>query len=133
VPVAEAGVFDPEADRVRRANVEWGEVPKIARDDVATVALSEDRMRVTVAPGARPNGTLYVLFGADAPCGLRLEGGGMGRDVGMVSCDQTFNGAKLRLEPGTVIVPKDEVAEHLGVGDGDAEDLEALRALGYVE
>jgi hypothetical protein len=133
VPVAEAGLLDPEADRTRRANVEWGEVPRTTREQVAKVALSEDRLRVRVEPGAKPTGTIYVLFADPAPQALSIESGGLSRALGLDAGEQTFDGARLSFEAGTLIVPRDSMAEHMAAGAGDAEDMEALKALGYVE
>jgi arylsulfatase A-like enzyme len=133
VPVAEAGVIDPEADRQRRANLEWGETPKATPDQLAKVTLSEDGTRVRIEPGERPNGIVYVLFGAQVPTSLRLEADGMQRPLSSFRGEQTFNGTKLRFDSGTVIVPRDTEAARVAATEGDEEDLEALRALGYVE
>jgi len=75
VPIADAGVFNPEAARKRRANLEWGESPTVTAQEVASVVISDDRTRVTVKPGKKPRGTLYVLFGSQAPEGCILISG----------------------------------------------------------
>lgn len=133
VPVAEAGVLDPEADRTRRANLEWGETPKVVPADVATVNLSEDGLRVSITPGPKPRGTVYVLFGDEAPQTMRLEGDGTGRDMGMSTQTQVFEGNRLELTPGTVIVPRDSMAQRVMFQDEDEATMEALKALGYVQ
>ncbi len=133
VPVAEAGAFDPEADRTRRANIEWGETPKGVPADVADVQLSEDGLRVSIAPGPKPRGTLYVLFGEQTPSTLRLEGDGTSREIGVARQEQVFEGNKMSFRPGTIIVPHDSMAQRVLAQDEDDETMEALRALGYVE
>ncbi len=133
VPIAEAGVLDPEADRTRRANLEWGETPRATPDQVATVTLSEDGTRVRIEPGSKPSGTVYVLFGDQVPTGLRLEGEKVGRDLGVTAQDQVFEGNRLSLAPGTLIVPRDSMAQRVNAQDEDEATMEALRQLGYVE
>jgi arylsulfatase A-like enzyme len=132
-PVAEAGVLDPEADRNRRSNLEWGESPKAVPADIATVSLSEDRSRVRVVPGPKPRGTVYVLFGDEVPDGVTLEGEGTSRDVRMIAQNQDFEGNRLELVPGTIIVPKDSMAHRVMAKDADEATMEALKALGYVQ
>ncbi len=133
VPVAEAGVLDPEADRTRRANLEWGETPKSVPADVASISLSEDRMRVSLTPGPKARGTVYVLFGDESPDSMRLEGEGTGRDLTVTVQEQVFEGNKLTLSPGTVIVPKDSMAQRVMAADSDEATMEALKALGYIQ
>jgi len=132
-PIAEAGVLDPEADRTRRANLEWGETPKSVPADVAVVTLSDDKTRVSITPGPKPRGTLYVLFGDEAPTTMRLEGERTGRDIGVSAQVQVFEGNKLQITPGTVIVPHDSMAQRVMVQDEDEATMEALKALGYVQ
>ena len=133
VPVTEAGVLDPEADRLRRANLEWGETPKAVPADVAAVTLSEDGTRVSITPGPKPRGTLYVLFGEALPTTMRIEGEGTGREIGVSAQEQVFEGNKLQLTPGTVIVPRDSMAQRVMAQDEDEATMEALKALGYVQ
>ncbi len=133
VPVAEAGVLDPEANRSRRANLEWGEEPRATPDQVATVTLSADGTRVRVEPGSRASGTVYVLFGEDVPTTMRFEGDTTARDLSVVAQDQAFEGNHLSLVPGTLIVPKDSMAQRVNQKDEDDATIEALRELGYVE
>jgi arylsulfatase A-like enzyme len=132
VPVAEAGVLDPEADRTRRANLEWGESPKATPSEVATVTLSDDGTRVHVEPGA-VSGTLYVLFDEDTPEALTLTGDGVAREMGVAPQEHTFEGNKLGFEPGVIIVPRDSMAQRVMAGEDDEATMEALRALGYVQ
>jgi arylsulfatase A-like enzyme len=132
-PVAEAGVLDPEASSTRRANLEWGETPKAVPADVAEVSLSEDGTRVRITPGPKPRGTIYVLFGEQAPATMRLEGKGTAREVGVSQQTQVFEGNKLDLTPGTVIVPRDSMAQRVMATEEDEATMEALKALGYVE
>ncbi|MFH1466470.1 MAG: sulfatase [Pseudomonadota bacterium] len=133
VPVAEAGIIDPEADRTRRANIEWGESPRATPEQVATVSLSQDGTRVRIEPGERANGHIYVLFGEEEPRSMRLEADGMQRPLSSLQGEQTFNGTSMHFEPGIVIVPRDTMAARLAVTEEDEGELEALRALGYVE
>jgi arylsulfatase A-like enzyme len=122
-PLREVGVIDPEAASPRRANLEWGEIPPIRPDDVATLTLSADRTVLTITPGPAPTGTLYLL-GPDRLTRARTEDG---EAVGDGHRDRV-----LRIEAGTVIVPRDSEAARL-TALVDPESWDALRAMGYVE
>ncbi|MDP6932968.1 MAG: sulfatase [Myxococcota bacterium] len=141
-PVIEAGVVDPEAATTRRANLEWGQELRRTRDQVAVVTVSQDRRTVSVTPGKKGRGLVYVLgptTDSGATCSTKV--GKAQVSMG----EQTYPGVKLTIQAGTLIVPKDsevdqlarrsEVEQATAKGtDADASDnLEALRALGYVE
>ncbi len=133
VRVAAAGVFDPEAARKRRANLEWGESPAKLPSEVAEVTLSEEGTVITVQPGSKPRGDLYILFGDEAPAGGAVIVGDsrseLGADPGMVM----IGGYRMEFKPGAIIVPQDSMSDRVARTMADEESLEALRALGYVE
>lgn len=131
-PVREAGVFDPEAGRERRANLPWGEHVLHRPEEVATVTVSEDGRSVTIQPGEYPTGTIYVL-GPNSESRARIV---LSRSERPVTFGlQGLAGGVVRFKPGPVIVPKDsEAARLLGKqGSDDEAAIEALKELGYLE
>ena len=127
-----AVVMDPEACHTRRANIEWGDMPKYWPSDVGTVTV--DGGRVAFLPGEHGVGKLLILapnppismqVGSEEPL-LDPEPGRMLR----------IKGVTLRLEAGPVLIQTDSVAQRLGLPsdrEQDQDQLEALRALGYIE
>ena len=55
-------MLDPEALSAHRANLVWGEQPKVTSAQVGAVSLSEDKTRLTFTPGSEGTGTLWVMF-----------------------------------------------------------------------
>lgn len=139
-PVEGAGVIDPEAGTTTRANLEWGERPKVTPADVGRVRLSEDRRQVAWLPGPEARGqSLYITCRAACPPGEVSVGDAAVAPIapGPIPAQ----GGLLRFAPGTILVPELTEAEALlrlptGTSSGEAasaaEELEALEALGYV-
>ncbi len=138
VPAVLAGILDPEAVVEKRANVEWGEVPKRLPQDLGTVSLSADRRKLTLAPGPSPSGVAYVIFDAEqAPAGAAVRVGDTS-----VELDQGPRGLVWRdgdrsvlLDPGIVVVPPPTEADRMGIGpgaSGASDEIEMLCQLGYV-
>ncbi len=135
-PIDRAGVIDPEAAVQRRANLEWGELPATLPDDVAQVSLSDDHHSVTITPGPKPSGTVYLL-GPSAYADVQLVDEQSIRPL--QAGRQPVAHGNIVLKPGTVIVPLETEAAALAAwhtGDADdgasAEQIEVLQALGYV-
>lgn len=132
-PVQDAGVIDPEAGRTRRANLEFGEKPFSTPERVATVRVSEDRLTVHITPGPEPDGIIYVLGPTESSVATLVRGATvLPAEMG----SRGFAGGRLRLTAGAIIAPQDSEARRLGAHDGGSaghEDLEALRALGYIQ
>ena len=130
-PVIEAGVLDPEAARMRRANLEWGEKLQALPSEVATVTVQGNA--VTVTPGPKPTGTIYVLGPSrEARGGLEQNGA----TVPLAPSNRPMAGGHVRFQTGTLIIPRDSEAAHLGLDDTAGDDdasIEALRELGYME
>jgi arylsulfatase A-like enzyme len=124
--VQEAGVIDPEAGREVRANLEWGEVPKLLPKEVAEVSV-QGRV-VHVAPGATPSGTIYVLGpGPKAKGTVVAPTGSAPLRSGAVRAGDT----SLHATPGTLILVRDTEAQALAE-EQDPDAIDALKALGYV-
>jgi hypothetical protein len=132
-----ADVLDPESITSHPANQSWGETPKKLPEQVAVVTLSDDGQEVTISPGSSGTGTVYVLFDSPQDASeARLTRG----DRGLA-----FDGAKwsrgshsISFTPGTVVVPP--VGEAVRIrscelarsGTASADDMDLLKALGYV-
>ncbi len=126
-PVASAAVIDPEAERVPRANLEWGERPAVAIEDVAIIQLSADKRSVLVRPGTRASGH-RIQIGCVEACPAAMVSVGESNTAlqeGLLAIESLV----LSSELGTIIeVPP--LSEHHGAAD--AGQLEALEALGYL-
>jgi len=134
-PIDDAWLVDPEAGEERRANEAWGERPKRLPDDVARVTLSEDRRVVRVEPGPMLSDAVVAMRFSSAPDASLSVG-----DVRVVldPAGQLVAPSPAllgRLEPGAVIGPVEGVRAHLDPswGSAPADQLEELKAMGYVE
>ncbi len=131
--VAAAGVIDPEAGEVTRANLEWGEKPKLLPEDVGDLRADGigwifRPMRAAgqslwfECPGPCPDGTITASNEATA----ELTEGEI--DVG---------GMKLDASRGWMLRPTETEAQALAAipatgGAGSSEEMEQLKLLGYV-
>ena len=129
-PVQAAGVIDPEAGRTRRANLEWGEVPPVLPTDVAAVELSDDGHTLSVVPGPKAEGTLYVL-GPDAQTTATVRTDGM-PDYTVTPGSRMLGKGTARIAAGPLLVPTQTEASMLAE-QGDPRLYEALREMGYIE
>lgn len=127
-PVRAAGVIDPEAERQRRANQEWGEAPERTRDDVAQVAVSPDGLTVRLSPGPQGKGIVWVV-GPDE--GATIVGRSLDREVPMAAGRSSVGGTQAEAWYGTLIQPPTTEADQRLTPD--AEALRALQVLGYIE
>lgn len=128
VPVAAAGVIDPEAERDTRANLEWGEVPPVTVADVGTVTMSEDRLVVRIVPGPKADDHRFWI-GCDGACPSG-EVATIDATLPLAEGDLLLPGGRVEAHLGTVIeVPPTD--EHLR-GPAEANQLQALEALGYL-
>ena len=125
-PVESAFVVDPEAARPRRANLEWGEVPPKLPADVATLVLSDDRRTLTVTPGPAPVGVIAIR--GPGPT-ARAESAGLPVRPG---ASPPLGGRPVRVAAGTVFASTDSEAARLATA-ADPDNIDALRALGYVD
>jgi len=128
-PVTLAGVIDPEALRKRRANLEWGEVPPVLPSDVAEVRLSADQTQVSVTPGPKGAGTLFIL-GALADDRVKVTSDSPDYEIGLGRV--MLGQGPANIAAGTIIVPQATEASLLAEA-GDPRLIEALRAMGYIE
>ena len=60
-PIQAIEIIDPEAQRLRRANQEWGERPPLTPSDVATLTLSANKQTVHISPTISGEGILALL------------------------------------------------------------------------
>lgn len=129
-PLAAGGVIDPEAGLVTRANLEWGEKPRLTPADVGDVSLSPDRTRAVFRPGrAAKGGTFYVACEGPCPDGVVVVGGDIRTPITPGGIPAA--GAILRATAAPVIRPTRSEADAIGAVAGSGE-METLKALGYV-
>ena len=128
-PVEAAWVIDPEASRLRRANLEWGEVPPVRPEDVATLRLSEDRRQLEVRPGPGGVGLVAVLGPGPDTVARAVEAG---VELRLRPGPARLGGALGEVRAGTLIHPKDSEAARLAHRQDD-DQYAALKALGYTE
>ncbi len=133
-PIAAAGVVDPEAERETRANLEWGELPEVTRDQVGRIRVGEDQRTVFFTPGPRASGhRIWVTCVATCPAGT-LEIGQSGRALlgaaPLTAGPIEVGATRVDVRPGTLL----EVPEHGEAhAPATAGQLEALKQLGYVD
>jgi arylsulfatase A-like enzyme len=122
-------VIDPEAGERRRANLEWGEVPRSLARDLALVEDLGGGRRWRIHPGEEAGGTLAVLGpGPESQARLRVAGAELSLGVGL----SQGQGYSLMVRPGAVVMPEDSEARRLASA-GDADATAALKALGYLD
>jgi arylsulfatase A-like enzyme len=126
-PVLGAHVIDPEALRDRRANLEWGEIPPVVPDDVATIQTADGGRTLIVTPGREGRGVLAIRGPSDDTVAINQDGNPV-RAGGVVK----LGGAAAIVTAGTLISPIDSEARRLAEVQ-DPAAIEALRALGYVQ
>ena len=129
-PIDAAGVLDPEADRARRANLEWGEVPPVRPEDVATVTISDDGLTVHVTPGPHARGTLYVLGPTEESSATVTSE--QVRPYTVRPGTRMLGRTKADITAGTLVIPAAGEGARLAEL-GDPRLVEALRAMGYIE
>ena len=131
-PIEAIEIIDPEADRPRRANQEWGERPPLRPADVATVLLSADKQTVQVTPQISGNGTLAIL---GDPGAIRVVGpANPGLQTTLQSGVEWKPTKNIRLlgTPRVVIIAG-ETENMLPTVTANSEESAALKSLGYLE
>ena len=131
-PVHAIEIMDPEAQRLRRANQEWGERPPLKPSDVATLTLSSDNKSLHIAPELHGEGTLVLL--------------GDPGSIHLFDPDQNINettlSPNLELHPNdeirllatpSVVIIAGETESMLPAINADNEESAALKSLGYLE
>ena len=134
-----AQILDPESDRERRANVEWGDTAPTSIEDIGDIITSPDSKTIRFEPNTRGRGIVAVIApeGTTATIVTGDERTDLAQDVVTINNRQN----RIVVTPGAVILPQDSVAARLKAaaeseGENDEADdssLEALRALGYIE
>lgn len=127
-PIGRAFILDPEVNRTRRANREWGEVPPVRAEDVATVAVNEDRTSLLLTPGTSPSGILFIegLSAADRATATCSLGGSNLRPVGRSSiCSR-----KATLTVGPLLAQDANAVQR---DAPEVQTIDALRSLGYLD
>ncbi len=129
--IADAGVLDPDAGQEIRANIEWGETPRVSAADVGEVTLAPDRRSFQFLPGPRAaTGTLYVTCEGACPEGALESTAADGAPVRTKIREGDIHLGKLRvgMKPGTIFLPPRGEAAAAPSDDQRA----ALEALGYL-
>jgi len=128
-PVSRVTVVDPEALRMRRANLAWGERPMATPSDVAELQLSEDGRSLEITPGQSPSGVIFVAMDLDTNA-IRSGCDGDG-DRALVAGQQQVCGSAITLRAGPYVDQP-----HAGAGgasDRDPTSIETLKMLGYLD
>ncbi len=137
--VRSADVLDPEAIAEHRANIEWGETPRVVSADVGHVQLADDHRSLRFLPGSHGKGTLYVRFEQEQTAqAAQLIVGDAPRELIAVKGARSWKAGphSVRIEEGIVVVPPRTEAERMGLVSetqemGD-EERERLCLLGYL-
>ena len=127
--VGRATVIDPEALRLRRANLAWGERPPRAPSDVASLQLSEDGRLLEISPGASPTGVVFVAMDVDTNT-VRSGCAGDGDEI-LVAGPQQVCDVRLTLKAGPYVdQPPTGIVE---AAAHDEANIETLKMLGYLD
>ena len=122
-------MIDPEALRMRRANLAWGERPPRAPDDVAVLQLSEDGRLLEISPGASPSGVVFVAMDVGTNA-VRSGCVGDGDEI-LVAGPQQVCDARLILSAGPYLDhPPTGAVE---AAEQDEVTIETLKMLGYLD
>ena len=129
-PIGRVFVVDPEANRLKRANLEWGERPKVLPDDVVSIQVSEDRTQVTLTPGSHSSGIVFVegpteSTSARGKCVLGQSSLWGNRKSSLCS-------RRVNLTVGPMLIQETNEAVRLREAPED-NTIEALQSLGYIE
>ncbi len=133
----QAQLLDPESDRTRRANLEWGDEPETPLSEVGTLVVSADGLSVAFQPGPEARDGCIAVLG-EGPLTGELRVGDETLSLGPEGGRSRLGALSVQVTPGVVILPQDSVRQRLEarsgrVGGEDDGAIEALRALGYVE
>ncbi len=131
-----AGILDPELNRALRANLEWGEAPKLSVADLGSVTTTDpQRYRFDLKRRAKGQ---YVWVACDADGAGSCPGGRVsteGRDALLVEGNVDVGGMILVNRKGWMLRPTVTEADVVAAARGGvplASQLEALEHLGYV-
>jgi arylsulfatase A-like enzyme len=129
-PIGRVFVVDPESNRLKRANLEWGERPLISPDEVVTISVSEDRRSVVLTPGSHGSGIVFVegptaTERVDADCKL-------GHSTLWGHKKSSICSRRVKLTTGPMLVQETDEAAQLRQTPED-NTIEALQSLGYIE
>lgn len=129
-PVGRTFVLDPEVGRMRRANLEWGEVPPVSADDVGTISVNEERTKVTIDPGEHPSGILFIegLGTSDkAMANCKIGGSNVRPNGGASLCSR-----RATLTVGPLLLQQENESGNLR-DSPEEQTVQALRSLGYLD
>lgn len=127
-----AGIVDPEAGEATRANLEWGEKPRLTPADVGD--LRRDGDGFVFRPQRAAGQTLW--FACAAACAAPLVTAADGRAQTLVDGEQEFGGLKLTAHRGWMLMPTRTEADALKTlpvsQAGSNDEMQQLELLGYV-
>ncbi len=127
-----AGVIDPEAGEQTRANLEWGEHPRLVPADVGDVR-SDAPGSWTFRPARAAGQTLY--FACPTRCPDGTVAGAAGVEAPLVDGEIALGAMKLRVQRGVMLRPTRTEADALATlpsTAGTSQEMEQLKLLGYV-
>jgi len=129
-PIRGVEVVDPEADLQMRANLEWGERPRLLTAQVGQVQVAPDLRSARFVGGPDAEGQRLAILCADTCPGATIDAGA--GPVALVPGVVDLGVGKLSIEAGTVVFPHSGEAEALSARP-ESEQLEALKVLGYID
>jgi hypothetical protein len=129
-PVFAAGVMDPEFNEKTRANLEWGEHPRVTPEEVGAAGLSADGRVATFTPGTDAPGHTWWVQCIEVTCPDATLAMG-DKSVRLSTADRLAGGTRYAVEDGWVHIPLDsgdrpEAETEVG------SQMEQLEELGYV-
>ncbi len=130
--VVDAGVIDPEAGESTRANLEWGEKPRLTAEDVGE--LRPTATGWTFHPARAAGQTLW--FGCAQACVDGTITAASESAAAFQEGDMEVAGMKLEAHKGWMLRPTRTEADALSAlpaGGGSSAEMEQLKILGYVE
>lgn len=129
----QAGIIDPEAGESTRANLEWGEKPRLQTTDVGE--LHADAEGWLFRPQRAAGQTLWFACGATCADGTVAAADTSG--VPLREGEVEVGGMKLKASKGWMLRPTRTEADALAAlpvsTAGSSEEMQQLQMLGYVE
>lgn len=127
-----AGIIDPESGEQTRANLEWGEHPRLTVADVGELR-SDAPGSWSFRPARAAGQTLFVACAGPCPGGS-IEGAG-GEKAPLADGEIALGAMKLQVRQGVLLRPTRTEADALATlpsTAGTSQEMEQLKLLGYV-
>ncbi len=127
-----AGIIDPEAGEETRANLEWGEHPRLLPQDVGELTAAAGSAWA-FRPARASGQTLYFACASRCPDGTVTAADGA--TAPLVEGEVDVGGMKLTASRGVMLQPTRTEAQALAAlpaSAGSSQEMEQLKLLGYV-